>query len=266
MLSQADWHQRFVQQARWTQAIRRYLYQKIQIQNARRVLEAGCGTGAILSDLRASTPALVTGIDLDLDRLIFARSSASPPDLAAADGLRLPFPEGAFDVSLCHFYLLWVAEHPVRVAEHPGRVAEQVQAVREMARVIRPGGYVIALAEPDYGGRIDYPDSLSELGRAQEQSLQRQGADPHTGRRLAELMLSAGLKEVQTGLLGGEWSSANPPSVDFWQQEWAVLEEDLHETLTPTVLEHLKEIDRAAWERGERILFVPTFYSIGKVA
>lgn len=251
MLSQAEWHQRFVQQARWTQAIRRYLYQKVQIQNTRRVLEVGCGTGAILSDLLASTTAQVTGIDLAFDRLVFARSIASGAHLAAADGLRLPFPPGAFDIALCHFYLLWVAQ--------------QVQALREMARVTRSGGYVIALAEPDYGGRIDYPDPLAELGQAQEQALQQQGADPRTGRRLAELMLSAELKEVQTGLLGGEWSSANPPSRDFLKQEWAVLEQDLRGTLSPTGLERLKEIDQAAWDRGERILFVPTFYAIGKV-
>lgn len=271
MLSQAEWHQRFVQQARWTQDIRRYLYQKIQIQNTRRVLEVGCGTGAVLSDLLDSTTATVTGIDLAFDRLVFARSIASEAHLAAADGLRLPFPEGAFDVTLCHFYILWVASRSIlegsqsTPAGQAPRKGKQTQALREMARVTRPGGYVIALAEPDYGGRIDYPDSLAELGQAQEQALEQQGADPRTGRRLAELMLSAGLKEIQTGLLGGEWSSANPPSPDFLKQEWAVLEQDLRGTLSPTGLERLKEIDQAAWDRGERILFVPTFYAIGKV-
>ncbi len=37
----------------------------------------------------------------------------------------------------------------------------------EMVRVTRPHGFVLALAEPDYGGRIDYPSELSTIGNWQ---------------------------------------------------------------------------------------------------
>jgi hypothetical protein len=30
-------------------------------------------------------------------------------------------------------------------------------------------------------------------------------------------------------------------------------------------LKSLKALDKAAWERGERVLFVPTFYAFGRV-
>jgi SAM-dependent methyltransferase len=62
-----------------------------------------------------------------------------------ADRHTLPF-QPVFDVTFCHFLLLWVS--------NPEKV------VAEMGRVTRPGGSV-RLAEPDYGGRIDYPESLS---------------------------------------------------------------------------------------------------------
>jgi len=75
-----------------------------------------------------------------------------------------------------------------------------------MARITRPGGAVLALAEPDYGGRIDYPIKLAQMGKWQIESLRLQGADPLMGRKLATIFNSAGFDSVETGVLGGQWS------------------------------------------------------------
>jgi len=56
-----EWHKRFVQQAGWTGELRRYLFKRTGLQFARRVLEVGCGTGAILAGLE--TGAAVHGLD-----------------------------------------------------------------------------------------------------------------------------------------------------------------------------------------------------------
>lgn len=249
MLSPRAWHQRFSQQARWTARLRAYVFERLGLRDARRVLEVGCGTGAVLTDLAGLTGARRFGIDLDLPRLQLARGADPRARLAAADGLRLPFPGGAFDATLCHFYLLWVQDAP--------------RAVAEMARVTRAGGWVVALAEPDYGGRIDYPPALEELGRQQTAALARQGADPLVGRRLGKLLTGAGLQNVQSGVLGGEWNA--PPDSDAWASEWAMLEDDLRGQMSAEELRALREIDAAAWQHGERILFVPTFYAFGQV-
>jgi hypothetical protein len=46
--------------------------------------------------------------------------------------------------------------------------------------------------------------------------------------------------------------------------EWQVLEADLEDTLAPARLADLRRIDAAAWEKGDRVLFVPTFYAWGR--
>ena len=249
MLSQQEWHDRYVQQARWTSTVRRFLFQQVSISNAQAVLEAGCGSGAILADLHDYTQAVAFGVDIDFSMLSFSHAQGPNYRLACADGLQLPFPEHSFSVSICHFYLLWVSQ--------------PLQAVLEMARVTRPSGYVLAIAEPDYGGRIDYPDGLAGLGRLQSEALRRQGADPFAGRKLKALFQQAGLHNIQAGVLGGQWSAA--PDAGFQESEWKTLESDLRESVSPEVLAALKSRDSAAWQNGERILYVPTFYAWGQV-
>lgn len=248
MLTPAEWHQRYRQQAGWTEVVRQHLYQRAGIAQARRVLEVGCGTGAITADLHQYTPASVTGIDLNRDDLAYAKAVDSRSDYSAADALALPFPTGEFDAAVCHFFLLWVSRPE--------------QALAEMARVTRYGGVVLALAEPDYGGRMDYPPELAVLGRKQAEALVRQGANTQLGRELAALLRGAGLREVEVGLLGGQWQAACLPQ--GWETEWKVLENDLKVDVPPGELQRLKDIDRRAWEKGERILFVPTFYGWGR--
>lgn len=240
-----DWHARYLQQAGWTAQTRRYLFGKAGLSAASRVLEPGCGTGAILSDCPAGT---LTGVDWDIDNLRTARRSVPRAGLACADALSLPFPAASFDACITHFFLLWV---------------DAESSLTEMCRVTRPGGAVIALAEPDYGGRIDRPIELAELGRLQGESLNKQGADPLTGRKLAGLFAQAGLEQVFTGVMGGEWGFHGLDN--GWEQEWAALESDLAGEVEPEKLAELRRLDAAAWAHGERILFVPTFYAFGRV-
>lgn len=248
MLNSTEWHTRFCQQARWTQDLRRYLYQRVNIQQTQTILEVGCGTGALSEELLSQTRATVHGLDIDRKHLKQARYTTPRLLLTQADALRLPFSHKTFDMVLCHFLLLWVSNPQ--------------QVISEMARVSRPGGIVLALAEPDYGGRIDFPPSLELLGQWQATSLRQQGADPLIGRKLAEVFHSAGLLRVETGVLGGQWKGA--PSQEEWQSEWDILTADLAQNpIWASELERLRETELEAWQKGSRVLFVPTFYAWG---
>jgi ubiquinone/menaquinone biosynthesis C-methylase UbiE len=246
------WHTRFVQQAQWTQNLRHHLYERANFARARRVLEVGCGTGAVLTELLMQSHGDIIGLDISSDHLDFAAHNLPGIPLTRGDAHDLPYQSTIFDVTLCHFLLLWVID-PVAV-------------VSEMARVTQPGGVVLALAEPDYGGRIDYPVELGVLGDWQQTSLGQQGANPLIGRKLRALFHQAGLSDVEAGLLGGQWSGM--PSSEEREIEWRVLEEDIKKiqnlTGTSEVI-RLQKLDELAWERGERILFVPTFYAWGRV-
>jgi SAM-dependent methyltransferase len=242
-----SWHDRFLQQAAWTRDLRAYAFERAGLKQARRILEVGCGTGAILSDLR--TPAAVHGLDLDPARLVEARTHAPGAALACGDALQLPYPAAAFDVTFCHFLLLWVRD-PLR-------------ALLEMKRVTRPGGFVLALAEPDYERRVDEPDSLAILGRWQTESLRRQGADPGLGARLGELFHQAGIQALETGTLRG--SAQEPPTAAQREMEWAVLEADLAGGVPAGKIHRLKRLDEQAWRGGQRVLQVPTHFTYGQV-
>jgi ubiquinone/menaquinone biosynthesis C-methylase UbiE len=256
-----DWHARFIQQARWTRDLRHYLYNRAGLQDARCVLEVGCGTGAILTELPSLSAAVIHGLDINLAHLRVASSRSASPEMAIrnpysiqfvqGDALLLPYSTGSFDLTLCHFLLLWVAD--------------PLQVIREMARVTRPGGAVMALAEPDYGGRIDYPQDLEKLGQWQQTSLHYQGADPLIGRKVAGIFHQAGLVSIETGVLGGQWSGM--PSKKDWELEWQVMEDDLQQTsevCKTSEISRLKALDSSAREHGERVLFVPTFYAWGR--
>jgi SAM-dependent methyltransferase len=251
-LTPADWHDRFTRQARWTHDLRRYLYERAGMRSARRILDVGCGTGVLAAEMPRYTQASIHGLDINPAHLSLASAHAPQTVLACGDAHHLPYARASFDLSLCHFLLLWVAD-PTGV-------------VREMARVTRPGGAVLALAEPDYGGRIDYPEALEPLGSWQQASLRSQGADPLIGRKLAGIFAGAGLQAVETGVLGGQWSG--PPSNTDWESEWAVITDDLNqmsavafEPAADVDLQKLKELDASAWSRGERVLYLPTFYA-----
>lgn len=241
-----DWHARYLQQAAWTRDLRAYLFEKAGLTTARRVLEVGCGTGAILRDL--GTPARLHGLDLGPAALAQCRLHAPHVTLTRGDGLSLPYPSQTFDIVYCHYFLLWVKDPK--------------QAMLEMKRVTRANGHVLALAEPDYYARMDKPDELKILGEWQRDSLKRQGADPGLGSRLAETFFQAGITLIETGTIQGV---GNDPATEEREMEWAVIESDLAGFIAEAEIQKMKRLDEQAWARGGRVLHVPTYFAWGQI-
>ncbi len=250
-LTMDQWHQRYLQQARWTHELRKYLFQKSNLPRASKILDVGCGTGVLENELVNLCPASLFGIDVDVRALAFAHHNAPASTYIAGDGLVLPFHNAIFDICLCHFLLLWVSQ------------AQDI--VGEMARVTRPGGYVVALAEPDYGGRIDFPASLSQIGTWQSEALAAQGADPFIGRQIRSIFAKAGLVDIEAGILGAQW--LKEASSQEAELEWQVLASDLEDSAGfHDQADELRKIEMTTRKCQERILFVPVFYAIGTVA
>jgi len=255
-LTPEEWHAWYSTQAGWTYQTRQWLYREAGLAQARAILEVGCGTGVIAGELARLGPDRVVGLDLNTNILAFARRQGNGVDYVQGDAHALPFPDGSFDAVVCHYLFLWLAD-PVR-------------GVREMARVSRcpepaegrPGGCVLACAEPDYGGRVDHPPELVPLGKLQAESLRRQGAEPEMGRRLGEIFAAAGLRAT-VGTMAGYWSLPGTPDADF-EAEWAMRERDLAGLVSPEELRRLRSVDRQALVDGRRVLFVPTFYAMGR--
>jgi ubiquinone/menaquinone biosynthesis C-methylase UbiE len=241
-----NWHERFIIQSSWTSSIRHYIYKIIGVETCTAILEVGCGTGVISSEIHNFTSAKVTGVDTNQLLLQKASEFDKMNFYAAADAMNLPFEGDSFELVFSHFLLLWLNQ--------------PVAALREMKRVVRRGGYVIAMAEPDFNARIDYPLDLEEIGLLQTKSLGAQGVNTQIGRQLGKIFHDAGFSDIHTGLIGGEWQAGRP---SYWESEWQTLSHDLNGICSQEKFNHLLEKDETAWRNGERILYVPTFYAWG---
>jgi SAM-dependent methyltransferase len=241
-----NWHARYTQQARWTRDLRSYLFKRAGLKDASRVLEVGCGTGAILSEL-PGRPSLY-GLDLDPATLAECRMHVPGASLVRGNALQLPYFDATFEIAYCHYLLLWVHD--------------PLQALYEMKRVTRPGGHVIAFAEPDYTARVDEPAELIPLGSWQTRSLIGQGADPGLGAQLAGLFFQAGIRIIETGAIQ---SAGSEPSPGEWEMEWDVIESDLAGSVMGEDIQRMKQLDQHARQQGERVLHVPTYFAWGTV-
>jgi SAM-dependent methyltransferase len=129
----------------------------------------------------------VVGVDPSLTILKVARTLCAVTKggrltLRRADGTRLPFGAGRFDVALAITVILHVAD-PLRV-------------VQEMARVLRRGGS-IGLQDQDFGiVAVTHPDRVL-TDRIMREVAARIYVEPHSGRRLPGLLLQAGLTRVR---------------------------------------------------------------------
>lgn len=97
-----------------------------------RILEIGCGPGALAEALRRWYPrAEITGLDRDREFIRFAQSHVPGVEFLEGDATDLPFPESSFDVTISN-----------TVQEH----VEPGAFFGEQLRVLRPGGVCLVLS------------------------------------------------------------------------------------------------------------------------
>jgi SAM-dependent methyltransferase len=131
-----------------------------------RVLDAGCGTGAVLAPA-ARVAASVTGIELSEAMARRAREAAPRADVVVGDAAALPFEDGSFDVVLAGFVIFFM-DDPTAV-------------LREWRRVLAPGGRLAISTWGDADPRWQFerdirkdfipqlpPELLPELGQGLE--------------------------------------------------------------------------------------------------
>jgi ubiquinone/menaquinone biosynthesis C-methylase UbiE len=240
-------HQRFTEQSAWTLEARKLFFQTSGLLPGCRILEAGCGTGAVLSSLKQFINACLFGIDIQPDMVRYAHSVVKESFLSAADANRIPFPDNSFDAVVCHYLLLWV--------KNPETM------LMEFMRVTKPGGYVVMFAEPDYGSRIEYPPVMEEAGRIQREALIQHGANPDIGRRVKEILANTGCINISTGILGAFQSESDEKN--GWSEQ-SILQKDLSGMLKPEELKYYLDADQKARKDHIRIQFIPTFYGWGR--
>jgi len=191
-----DWQQRFEEQLKWTKDFRNYLFSKIDLKNVRTVLDIGCGTGNLLIELGKKYNFELYGIDINENRLKIAdkwlKRQKIRANLYHMDLLDNNLKSERFDLILTHLFFLWVKDHE--------------KAFYEIHRLLKESGTLLILAEPDYGGLIEYPDT--GLKKALINSLKKEGADPFIGRKL-QCFFKSKFKIKEAFTLSIPWLSYN---------------------------------------------------------
>jgi SAM-dependent methyltransferase len=155
-----------------------------------RLLEVGCGVGAVLAVLGEEYPGVeLTGVDIEPKQLEFAREhlarSSVDAQLVQADAVVLPFADEAFD----HVWTMWFLEH----------LPDPVRALREARRVLTSGGAITSI-EVDYGTCRAEP-STSALEALFDWMVEGMAAAgwSDAGTRLPGWLREAGFRSVDEG-------------------------------------------------------------------
>lgn len=240
---------RLDRQADATRPHRLDLYARAGFARAARILDVGCGSGAVTEDLAELTTGDVVALDLDAAMAKRSRQTVPRAHVLRADGRHLPFADASFDVAACNLVLLWTPEPAALVAE--------------MARVVRPGGTVLASMEPDYGGKVHFPENpLIDLV-FQGEGVRRRGGDPHAGRKLRSHFVAAGLR-TEVGLAAHDVLTPEQDLATFRRNRGYYRRLLAENGFAVPAIERWESEYLESLSSGQQLSFLPLFYAIGR--
>jgi ubiquinone/menaquinone biosynthesis C-methylase UbiE len=227
------------------------LYLKVGLKDAPLILDVGCGSGFVTRDIARLTKGTVIATDGSTRLLTVAKkllSQYTNTMICVGDAQQLPFPDNTFDLVTCNLLLMWT--------DDPQAV------VCEMARVVKPKGKILASLEPDYGGKIHWPENKQVDHLFAGEAIRKKGGDPHIGRKLRALFVTAGL-DTTVGIGNNRiWSCEEDKQYYLHSRDFyiKVLKDAgrSEKQIDQWEFEYLKSLDE-----GIQLNFFPQFYAIG---
>jgi len=198
----ADAYDRFM--CRYSLELSPQLADLAGVQEGQRVLDVGCGPGALIAEL-VERGADVSGVDPSPQFVAAVRERYPDVEVRQATAEQLPFEDGSFDAALAQLVVHFMAD-PVR-------------GISEMGRATRAGGVVAASVWDMAGGRAPLSPFwrvVRQLDPAAEGEARRAGAGEG---QLAELFERAGLVEVEEVALV---LNVQHPTFDEWWQPFTL--------------------------------------------
>jgi len=194
----ADAYDRFM--GRYSRLLSNQLADFASVRSGQRVLDVGCGTGALTSELVARLgPAAVAAVDPSEPFIAATRERHPGVDVRRSPAEHLPFPNDAFDASLAQLVVHFMIDPVVGLAE--------------MRRVTRQNG-VIAACVWDHGGGEGPLRIFWDAARTLDPEIDGESRLPGTRKgHLAELFEAAGLREIESTALS---VSLEHLSFDAW--------------------------------------------------
>ena len=194
---------------RWSAQIAPLFSDFAKVQDGGRILDVGCGTGALVQHLAGLTrQSHIVGIDLSQPFIESCRSRFADRRISfdVGSALELPYPDAAFDGALSLLVIMLLPE--------PGRAA------REMRRVTRAGGTVAACTWASGEGGLEMNAVFWEEAIKIDSAAENRADRPrYCNRRgeLTEVWNGAGLKAVE------EVAFEIPTNFDSFDDFWLPL-------------------------------------------
>ena len=230
------------------------LLDRVGLRPGDSAIDLGCGPRGVIDLLaeRVAPGGRVVGLDADPAHVAMASEFAASRGLSDVEVVRGDARHTGLEA--CSFDLVHARTLLITVPQ-------PAEVLREMVRLARPGGWVAGL-EPDTQAAICYPphpafDRLCEIFTI---AFARNGADPHFGRRMAELSRQAGLKDITVEVRAGVYPAGHSRRT---------IRADLVRSMRPQIIEmgladqqELEELDTAARKHFEDpdVLVMPGLY------
>jgi ubiquinone/menaquinone biosynthesis C-methylase UbiE len=200
----AEAYDRFM--GRYSRLLAPQLAEFASVAAGQRVLDVGCGPGALTAELVKRLGAdSVWAVDPSERFVDAARARHAGVRVQRSSAEALPFEDGFFDAALAQLVVHFMAD--------PGA------GLREMARVTRTHGVAAACVWDHAGGKSPvslFWEAVHELdSNAEDQS---QGAGTRQG-HLAELLRATGLRDIEESVLSVE---VEHPSFEEWWEPFTL--------------------------------------------
>ena len=176
------------------------------VSAGQRVLDVGCGPGALTSELvRRLGPDAVAAVDPSEPFVAAARERHPGVDVRQAPAEELPFADDTFDAALAQLVVHFMAD--------------PVQGLGEMARVTRPDGVVAACVWDHAGGRGPLSVLWSAAHELDQDVVDESRLAGARQGHLTELFRAAGLRDVEETILSVD---VEHPSFEEWWEPYTL--------------------------------------------
>jgi SAM-dependent methyltransferase len=172
------------------------------VEPGRRVLDVGCGPGALSSELVGRLgAAAVTAVDPSETFVAAARERLPGVAVQRASAEQLPFPDDSFDAAIAQLVVHFMSD--------------PVVGLTEMGRVTRPGGVVAACVWDHAGGRSPLSPFWDAAHVLEPGSDDEAGLPGTREGHLRTLFEAAGLDQIEDTTLSA--SVEYPTFEDWWE-------------------------------------------------
>ncbi len=225
----------------------RWLIDDLPLQSARRILDLGCGVGALLPHLQKAAPgSLIVGLDRAEGMLALAPREFP---LLVGDSADLPFRDGSFDVVVMAFMLFHLPRPAAGLAE--------------AWRVLSPGGRVGLLTwgnERDSRAWDQWVDELDAEGAAEFTEKLSWHELVDTPAKLKRQLHRAGFRDIASRVESFverptcEEFVSRRTSLGCCRYRWESLEQDSRQAVLDRAVRRLKEMSPEDFEEESEVI------------